>query len=200
MKKRKRSLMKKKFKSTILRIFLTAILTVFILFCLLYSVSAYFETHQFVWQGPIQIKLKQPLVIKKRQAKFLNPLVKEIRAVEIETKLDPVNLDEWIGQCADKFATKTKTASYLRYQLHCLANKESSHHTMTTCGDSGLACGLYQYHQTTWQGFRKEMLAKGLITEIGSRLNDKQAVETTAWALANNRDGNWGPWVRGECR
>jgi hypothetical protein len=101
--------------------------------------------------------------------------------------------DIWIGEAADKFANNKKSASDLRYQLHCLANKESKHGVFQTCGDSGKSCGLYQYREATWSSFRKTMLAKGLISELSTRWNDKEAIFTTAWALAQGKDMNWGP-------
>jgi hypothetical protein len=111
-----------------------------------------------------------------------------------------MNQDTWIGEYADQYATPKRNASYLRYQLHCLAHKENNHHANNNKGDSGLASGMYQFHQATWLGFRKIMMQKGLITEIGNRDNDRQAIETTAWALANGRENNWGPIAnRNEC-
>lgn len=104
-----------------------------------------------------------------------------------------IQRDIWIGEAADRFANKNKSASQLRYQLHCLANKESKHGEYQTCGDSGKSCGLYQYREATWSYFRKLMLAKGLIASVSTRWNEKEAIATTAWALANNKELNWGP-------
>jgi len=105
----------------------------------------------------------------------------------------PYSLDVLIGEAADRFANNKKSASDLRYQLHCLANKESKHGVFKTCGDSGKSCGLYQYREATWLGFRKIMLAKGLISELSTRWNDRDAILTTAWALADGKQMNWGP-------
>jgi len=117
----------------------------------------------------------------------------EIREVEAQ------NLDTWVDKYAARYATPQLTKSKLKYQLHCLLYYESGHYASNKCGDSGLACGPFQYHQATWIGFRNIMLKQGLITEIGDRYNMEQAVETTAWALADGREYNWGPIVRGLC-
>jgi hypothetical protein len=121
----------------------------------------------------------------------------------IEVIKEGENIDGWIGKYADKYATTKKPSSYLRYQLHCLANKESGHRydDHKKCGDGGLSCGIYQYREGTWKMFRNKMLKAGLITEIGTLWNNQQAVETTAWALANGYENHWGPIVnKGACK
>lgn len=124
----------------------------------------------------------------------------EVFAEEIQVFTLTENQDTWIGQYAEKYATKSKNASYLRYQLHCLANKENGHHANDKCGDNGKSCGMYQYREGTWNGFRKEMIKKGLASEVGSLWDDQQAIETTAWALANGKENHWGPIVnKGAC-
>lgn len=121
--------------------------------------------------------------------------------VEVPVFFEREGQDFWIDRYARKYATHKKNWSYLKYQLHCLANKESTHHENKGTGDHGLADGLYQYHASTWVNFRKIMIQEGLVDEIGDLHNDRQAIETTAWALADNRDNNWGPIVnRGECK
>lgn len=105
--------------------------------------------------------------------------------------------DKWIGEQADRFAKPQigKSASYLRYQLHCLAYMENGHHANNNRGDGGLASGMYQYHEGTYEGFRKIMMREGLTHHMGSRDDDEDAIETTAWALSEQRDYNWGPIV-----
>lgn len=134
---------------------------------------------------------------------FINPqgdmaIIERVRQVDQPDE----NMDAWIREAAARYSNTKYPESYLKYQLHCLANKESGHRydDHTNCGDSGASCGLYQYKQPTWDGFRKIMIKKGLATEIGSLWDNKLQVETTAWALSEGRHRNWGPWVRGECR
>lgn len=118
----------------------------------------------------------------------------EIREIQAQ------NLDTWVDKYAEKYATPKLTKSKLKYQLHCLLYYESGHYATNKCGDSGLACGAMQYHQATWAGFRNIMLKRELITEIGDRFNLEQAIETTAWAIADGREYNWGPILRGKCQ
>jgi hypothetical protein len=116
---------------------------------------------------------------------------------------EAANIDTWIGKYADKYANDKKNTSYLRYQLHCLANKESGHryNDHRKCGDGGLSCGLMQFREGTWKSFRSKMMKLGLVSEIGSLWNNEQVVETTAWALANGYENHWGPIVnKGACK
>jgi hypothetical protein len=125
-----------------------------------------------------------------------------IRTEYRDKEIPQENIDTWVGEYADKYANQSKPSSYLRYQLHCLANKESGHRydDHEKCGDNGKSCGLYQYRKPTWEMFRKEMIKKGLVTEIGTLWNNEQAVETTAYALSQGYDNHWGPIVnKGSC-
>lgn len=130
------------------------------------------------------------------------PVNKDAIVVTQEIKVDKPdeNQDAWIREAAHQFANRQYPESYLKYQLHCLANKESGHHGTNNCGDGGKSCGMYQYRTGTWEGFRKIMMKQGLATEIGSLWDDKLAIFTTAWALSDGRHQNWGPWLRGACR
>jgi hypothetical protein len=110
--------------------------------------------------------------------------------------------DKYIFTYATKFQRPDlgKTVSLLRYQLACLAHKENGFHANDNCGDSGQACGMYQFHQPTYVAFRKIMIAQGLTDHIGSRLNDQDAVETTAWAITHGHESDWGPMNLGMCQ
>lgn len=135
-------------------------------------------------------------------SQFVSPLAQgTIKIVEVEKTVKDENIDTWIREAASKYQNANFPESYLKYQLHCLANKESGHRyeNHTKCGDGGKSCGLYQYRQGTWNGFRKIMIKQGLATEIGSLWDNKLQVETTAWALSDGRHQNWGPWLRGQC-
>ena len=134
---------------------------------------------------------------------FYNPY-RDLAVVEKTIVVDTPdeNVDAWIREAAAKYANASYPESYLKYQLHCLANKESGHRydQHTKCGDNNASCGLFQYKQPTWDGFRKIMMKEGLADEIGSLWDDELQVETTAWALSDGRHQNWGPWLRNECR
>src|ERR1035437_9841933 len=109
--------------------------------------------------------------------------------------------DQYIFTYATKYANPGigKSVSFLRYQLACLAFKENGFHSNDKCGDGGLACGEYQYHPATYTGFRKIMMSEGLTDHIGSRLNDEDATETTAWAITHGHESDWGPLNLGMC-
>ena len=132
------------------------------------------------------------------QAEFYNPL-SDVIVVEKEILVDrpDENIDSWIAKYSKEYATTEKPESYLKYQLHCLANKESGHRYSdhTKCGDNGKSCGLYQWREESWKIMRKKMGAS-----IGSLWNNKEAIETTAYALTHGYDNWWGPLMRGSCR
>lgn len=110
--------------------------------------------------------------------------------------------DEWVGKYVDQYCNSHYCRSRMRGIMHCLLTKESEHTFMDADdhhGDGGQAGGILQYWPDTWTGFRKIMISRGLITEIGSRYNPEQAIETTVWAILDKREGNWGPVNRGEC-
>ncbi len=132
---------------------------------------------------------------------LISPVVMTVQATEphdspiVFEKSKMEAQDQWIGEAADKYANKSKSASKLRYQLHCLAYKENGHHANNKCGDGGKSCGMYQYRKGTWEGFRKQMIKAGLVKEIGSLWDDQEAINTTAWALVNGKETHWGPIV-----
>lgn len=85
--------------------------------------------------------------------------------------------------------------------FHCLLSKESLHDNNKGHGDNGMAGGPMQFWNDTWVRMRKQMMAKGLIEEIGSRYDQEQAVQTAVWQiLVNGRGHEWGPILRGECK
>lgn len=159
--------------------------------------SLFFANQQEEYRTPYA-EGKGPQFVIEARAKEPTPTVKPNYT---EGRLDKGTQDVWIGVYADKFENKSigKTASLLRYQMHCLAYKENGHSANNNCGDKGNACGMYQFWEDTWKRMRGQMMSKGLITEIGSRWNDQQAIETVAWALVNGREKEWGPILRGGC-
>lgn len=104
--------------------------------------------------------------------------------------------DAWVAEYTDHYFTDGPRRSEVRMIMHCLLNREAGHGQGKGFGDGGLAGGPLQYHQSTWDGFRQIMLQRGLISEIGSRLDLKQAIHTTIWAIADGRAMNWGPILR----
>jgi hypothetical protein len=109
-------------------------------------------------------------------------------------------IDEWITYYADKYSKSQEKYFHTKQLLHCLMYRESRYDTNKGHGDNGKAGGPLQYHQGTWDGYRKLMIKQGHITEIGSRYDVEQAINTTAWAINDGRAKAWGPVLRGECK
>lgn len=120
----------------------------------------------------------------------------EVRIVEkiVVKEIPAENISTWISDAVNQYLPNHKSESLMI--MHCLAHRESGHGASNAQGDGGLAGGGFQFHEATWQRMRKQMLKAGLITEIGSRFDLKQATYTTAWAIANGRALEWGPILR----
>lgn len=72
-----------------------------------------------------------------------------------------------------------------------LAWKESNYGQTTRCGDNGKACGLYQFHKNTWDGFLSEF------NKIGFDYNNNiDQIEITILALKKGYWKSWGPLKR----
>lgn len=167
-------------------IFLTSVIMFGVVAKVFYDIGvdmqtyAYAEQHGFV--SPVPSPTPTPTLI--------------IQTLEIKSE----NQDTWIREAAQKYATHDKPESYLKYQLHCLANKESGHHATDKCGDGGVSCGMYQWREPSWKIVRSEMKSAQLIQDLGSLWDDKSAIETTAYALTHGYDMWWGPITRGDCQ
>lgn len=110
---------------------------------------------------------------------------------------DPYRVDEmsvYISEAVQEFLPTHKSESLMI--MHCLAHRENGHAANNHCGDSGKACGPFQFHQPTWEGYRKLMIKAGVATEIGDRYDKKESARTTAWAISTNRAYAWGPILR----
>jgi len=123
-------------------------------------------------------------------------IVHAVKAVG-NTEVDEIKkLDTYVGDAVDEFFTTQSQRSEVRMILHCLLNRESKHNGDTGKGDGGLALGILQFHQETWNGYRKIMIKEGFATEIDSPYNDKEAIRTTVWAISDERATAWGPISR----
>lgn len=123
---------------------------------------------------------------------------KEEEIEEVTPEYTPSEADVLVGKYADKYGRTTGEKSRLRGVLHCLLNIESVHGNNNGHGDNGMAGGPLQFWEETYIGYRKLMIKEGLVTEIGSRYNLEDAIETTAWALVTGRGKAWGPILRWE--
>lgn len=107
----------------------------------------------------------------------------------------PDDMSIYISQAVQEFLPKHKSEALML--MHCLAHRENGHAgNPNGFGDGGLAGGPYQFHQATWLRMRKQMIAQGVATEIGDRMDKNESTRTTAWAIANGRALEWGPILR----
>src|SRR3990167_8683072 len=123
-----------------------------------------------------------------RETPLHEPLVGELLPA-------PETIDSWVSEYSEKYGKTNSQRNHIKVLLHCLLFRESGYGSNKSHGDGGLAGGPLQFHQPTWNQFRKLM---GV--ERGSRYDMESSIQTTAWALANNRGDNWGPILRQECK
>ncbi len=114
-----------------------------------------------------------------------------IQIVEVEKPLQIDEMSLYIDEAVSEFLPTHKSESLMI--MHCLAHRENGHAASDKCGDSGLACGPFQFHQETWVRMRKQMIKAGFASEIGDRYDKKQSARTTAWAISNGNAREWGP-------
>lgn len=108
------------------------------------------------------------------------------------------DVDKLVDTYSKKYGVDTYKQNRTKAMIHFLLLKEQNYGGSDACGDGGKACGPLQYHEPTYIGYRKIMMRRGLVSEMGSRLDMKDAIETTAWAINNGRETAWGPILRGE--
>lgn len=109
-----------------------------------------------------------------------------------------LTVDELVDKYANKYGKTKFAVSRTKAMIHYLLLRESNYGATNKCGDSGLACGVLQYHLATYKAYRAIMIKRELTDHIGSRLNIEDAIETTAWAINDGREMAWGPLARGE--
>lgn len=122
-----------------------------------------------------------------------------VKPIEDLCESDLCRFDYWVGKYTDKYFDLNSQRSEVRMIMQCLLHRESGHQPHDANGphgDGGKAGGILQYHAPTWIGYRKIMMDEGLVSEIGSRYNPEQAIETTVWAISTGRAKAWGPILR----
>jgi len=102
-------------------------------------------------------------------------------------------VDCWVDEYSKLYAKSETEAKQIKVKLHFLLYRESKYGADLNCGDGGKSCGPMQFHQATWERMRKQMGEP-----LGDRYDMRQAIQTTAWAIANGRELEWGPILRGE--
>jgi len=116
-----------------------------------------------------------------------------VEEVEAKTERDA---DYLVGFYVDKYFQSDTQRSEMRMIMHCLLHRESNHYSDNNHGDGGLAGGPLQFHQATWVAYRKIMMEGYFVSEIGSRYDLEQAIETAVWAISDGRGLAWGPILR----
>jgi hypothetical protein len=139
------------------------------------------------------------IIVNRSKKPLITPIATKVHAYKVKEEVFVENLDYWVGKYTDKYFETNTRRSEVRMLMHCLLHRESGHQAHDENGphgDSGKAGGILQFHQPTWEGYRKKMMNAGLVEEIGSRYNPEQAIETTVWAISTGRAYAWGPVAR----
>lgn len=148
------------------------------------------------YDGHLSVKAQSELISARPSG-----LIVETHTVEIPFYSDDelMQASVWTAEAVEEFIDTPYKQSEALMIMHCLLHMESGHTPLQeddTHGDGGRAGGSLQFHQGTWDGFRKIMVDQGLAEEIGSRYDMKEAIRTTVWAIADGRANNWGPILR----
>lgn len=108
------------------------------------------------------------------------------------------SIDEMIDIQCNKYEKTDGRINRCKAMMHFLAYREAGYGSNKSCGDGGLACGIMQFHEATYKSYRKIMIKLGHVSHEGSRWNEYDAIETTAWSISTGREKAWGPILRGE--
>lgn len=135
--------------------------------------------------------------------KFVSPVVegKEYQVnwnVDVDEEVRKA-IPNMVEMSAERFTDSPQQKNYVMYQLFCLLKEESNFGENKNCGDSGKSCGILQFREATYNRIRKEMIRKGLVTEMGDRFSPFYSIETTAYALTQGYSKEWGPIKIGIC-
>ncbi len=57
-----------------------------------------------------------------------------------------------------------------------------------------------QFHEETYVRNRKDMMKKGLVLGMGSRLDTEDAIETAIYMFSIGQENQWGPVKRKEIK
>jgi len=112
----------------------------------------------------------------------------------------PKTIDSMVDLYSMRYGKTKWEQLRTKTMIHYLLLREAAYGNTKTCGDNGLACGPLQYHDATYLSFRKIMIERELVNDIGSRWDMEDSIETTAWAINDGRENNWGPILRGEIK
>lgn len=108
--------------------------------------------------------------------------------------------DCWVRKYSVLFGGTHAEITRTKALVHYLLYRESGYGSNKSCGDGGKACGPLQFHKGTWEANRQRMIDAGIVSEIGDRTDMRQAIETTAWMIAQGQENQWGPYLRGDIK
>lgn len=110
------------------------------------------------------------------------------------------DVDKLVDTYSKKYGKTTYKANRTKALIHFLLLREQNYGGSNARGDGGLAAGPLQFHDGTYISYRNMMIKQGLVSDMGSRLDMEDAIETTAWAINDGRENAWGPVARGEIK
>ena len=143
---------------------------------------------------PSQVVSPTPVPTPKIPVVIPEPIIEKAQTIEPVS----IEIDILVDKYAEKYTKSLNDKSIMKAKLQFLLSKEAKHGLSKNHGDGGKAGGPLQFHEPTYIGYRKLMMKKGLVDFIGSRYDYDNAIETTAWAIADGRGTAWGPLLRGE--
>lgn len=130
----------------------------------------------------------------------ISPLADSVVYAAEPTPTPKPTVDQMVDTYSKLYTSSRWEANRTKALLHFLLLREQNYGGSNNCGDSGKACGPLQFHEPTYQGYRKIMIKRGLVDYVGSRLDMHDAIQTAAWAIADGRENAWGPVLRGEIK
>ena len=143
------------------------------------------------------LSLVPNIIVKAVEVEFVSPLPDPYVIERVETKtvvVEQETIDTWVNDAIVYYFPNDPTKqSEVKMIMHCLLHRETKHGYSKAHGDSGAAGGPLQFHNPTWEGYRKIMIAKGEADKISSRYDMKDAIYTTVWAIKDGRASAWGP-------
>lgn len=122
----------------------------------------------------------------------------EVSVSGIETK--QLTVDEMVDKYSKKYGVDRYGQNRLKALTHYLLLREQNYGGSTKCGDDGMACGPMQFWEGTYNRNRKDMIRKGFVTDMGSRHDLEDSIETAIYMFSIGQEKQWGPVLRGEIK
>jgi hypothetical protein len=126
---------------------------------------------------------------------YINALLAPTKGLTPE---EEKTVDEMISDASNKYGATRYERNRLKALTHYLLLRENNYGATNECGDNGLACGPMQFHEDTYIRNRKTMIRLGHVSQMGSRWNMQDAIETAIYMFSIGQEKQWGPILRGE--